>query len=156
MALRTGGKPVRKLTGLRALYFSYLYKMGALKKKPRRPSFAVREDIRRLDRRIEQMNFLSERRIDSREQLTLMRMEAEQEIAALLKERQKLYRYEPDPPQIAFLTSQLKERRKVVRLCKNIEQQSIEMERRMGAARLQEQRREPKAKEQKRTDDRRR
>lgn len=130
--------------------------MGALKKKPRRPSFAVREDIRRLDRRIEQMNFLSERRIDSREQLTLMRMEAEQEIAALLKERQKLYRYEPDPPQIAFLTSQLKERRKVVRLCKNIEQQSIEMERRMGAARLQEQRREPKAKEQKRTDDRRR
>ena len=156
MALRTGGKPVRKLTSLRALYFSYLYKMGALKKKPRRPSFAVREDIRRLDRRIEQMNFLSERRIDSREQLTLMRMEAEQEIAALLKERQKLYRYEPDPPQIAFLTSQLKERRKVVRLCKNIEQQSIEMERRMGAARLQEQRREPKAKEQKRTDDRRR
>ena len=130
--------------------------MGALKKKPRRPSFAVREDIRRLDRRIEQMNFLSERRIDSREQLTLMRMEAEQEIAALLKERQKLYRYEPDPPQIAFLTSQLKERRKVLMLCKNIEQQSIEMVRRMGAARLQEQRREPKAKEQKRTDDRRR
>ena len=32
--LRTGGKPLRKLTGLQALYFSYLYKMGAL---PRRP-----------------------------------------------------------------------------------------------------------------------
>lgn len=32
--LRTGGQRFRRLTGLRALYFSYLYKVGALRRKP--------------------------------------------------------------------------------------------------------------------------
>ena len=34
-----GGKPRRKLTGLRALYYRYLYELGALPRKPRRPSY---------------------------------------------------------------------------------------------------------------------
>lgn len=83
--LRTGGKSLRKLTGLRALYVSYLYKMGALPRKPSRSSFAVREDIRRLDKRIAQMQFLSKHRIDNREQLAALEKEAEVQISALLR-----------------------------------------------------------------------
>ena len=88
--LRTGGKSLRKLTGLRALYVSYLYKMGALPRKPSRSSFAVREDIRRLDKRIAQMQFLSKHRIDNREQLAALEKEAEAQISALLRERRML------------------------------------------------------------------
>lgn len=49
--------PKRKLTGLQKLYFSYLYRMGVLQQKPKRISYAVRSDIRKLDLRIRQMEF---------------------------------------------------------------------------------------------------
>ena len=52
-------RKARKLTGLRALYYRYLYELGALPLKPQRPSYAVRQDIRNLDKRIRQMEFLS-------------------------------------------------------------------------------------------------
>ncbi len=133
------GWPVRRVTGLRALYLSYLYKMGISRKKPRYCSYAVRADIRRLDQRIEQMRFLSVNRIDSREQLYAIRIEKEKQIAVLVKQRQKLYRYEPKSPQIPVLTEQLQRLRKTVKLCRNIEQQSVEMEQRMQAARQEEQ-----------------
>lgn len=47
--LRSEKKPRRKLTGLRALYYRYLYELGALPRKPRRPSYAVRQDAYKLD-----------------------------------------------------------------------------------------------------------
>ncbi|WP_394969683.1 relaxase/mobilization nuclease domain-containing protein, partial [Candidatus Allofournierella merdipullorum] len=47
-------RKARKLTGLRALYYRYLYELGALPRKPQRPSYAVRQDIRSLDKRIRQ------------------------------------------------------------------------------------------------------
>lgn len=49
--------PKKKLTGIQALYYSYLYQMGVLPKRPRRSPYAVREDIRKLDQRIEQIEF---------------------------------------------------------------------------------------------------
>ena len=42
--LHSGKKPHRKLTGLRALYYRYLYELGALPRKPRRSSYAVRQE----------------------------------------------------------------------------------------------------------------
>lgn len=130
-----------RLTGLRALYFSYLYKMGALPKKPRYPSFAVREDIRRLDKRIEQAEFIFKNHIEDRGQLAAIRQKAEDEIAVLIKQRQKLYRYEPGSPQIGVLTEQLQKLRHTAKLCRNIEIHSIEMEKRLQAAQMEEQRR---------------
>ena len=59
----------------------------------------------------------------------------------LLKERQKLYRYQPDSPQIGVLTEELKKLRHTVKLCRNIETHSIEMEQRLQAAQQEEQRR---------------
>lgn len=106
--LLLGETQPRRLSGLRALYFSYLYKMGALPKKPRYISYAVREDIRRLDQRIEQAEFIFQNKIEDRGQLNAIRQKAEDEIAVLIKQRQKLYRYEPGSQQIGLLTEQLK------------------------------------------------
>ena len=131
--LRTGGKPMRKLTGLRALYVSYLCKMGALPRRPSRSSFAVREDIRRLDKRIEQMKFLSEHRIDSREQLAALEKETEIEISELLRKRRMSYRENADPPDIVVLNERLRVLRNTAKLCREIAEQSAEMEKRMRA-----------------------
>ena len=139
-----GEKPPRRISGLRALYYSYLYKMGALPKKPRYPSFAVRQDIRKLDQRIEQAEFIFKNHIEDRGQLRAIRQKAEDEIAVLLKARQKLYRYQPDSPQIGILTEQLKKQRHTVKLCRNIETHSIEMEQRLQAAQQEEQQRQEK------------
>lgn len=137
--LRSGAIPSRRITGLRALYFSYLYKMGALKKKPRSINYAVREDIRKLDQRIEQMEFIFKNKIDDRGQLAAIRREKEAEITVLVKERQKFYRYQPGSSQIEILTKQLREFRHTAKLCRNIEIHSMEMEKRMQTARVEEQ-----------------
>ena len=131
--LRTGGKSLRKLTGLRALYFSYLYKMGALPRRPSRSSFAVREDIRRLDKRIAQMLFLSKHCIDNREQLAALEKEAESEISALLRKRRMLYQQKSNPPDLAVLNEKLHDLRKTAKFCREIAEQSAEMEKRMRA-----------------------
>ena len=131
--LRTSGKSLRKLTGLQALYFSYLYKMGALPRKPFRSSFAVREDIRRLDKRIAQMHFLSKHRIDNREQLAALEKEAEANISALLRERRMLYQQKSNPPDFVLLNEKLYDLRKTAKFCREIAKQSAEMEKRMKA-----------------------
>lgn len=136
-----GGKPARRLSGLRALYVSYLYQMGVLPKKPRYPSYAVRKDIRKLDQRIEQMEFIFRNQIEDRGQLAAIRQEKEREIDTLLKERRKLYRYEPGSPRIDLMTGQLKKLRHLVKLCRNIEIHSLEIEKRMQEAKLEEQQR---------------
>ena len=146
--LLLGETQPRKLTGLRALYFSYLYKVGALRKKPRYPSYAVREDIRKLDKRIEQAEFIFQNKIENRGQLNAIRQKAEDEIAVLVKQRQKLYRYEPGSPQIGVLTEQLKKLRHTVKLCRNIEIHSVEIEQRLQAAQVEEQRRQQREKEE--------
>lgn len=136
-----GEKPPRRISGLRALYYSYLYKMGALPKKPRYPSFAVRQDIRKLDQRIEQAEFIFKNHIEDRGRLRAIRQKAEDEIAVLIKQRQKLYCYEPGSQQIGLLTEQLKKLRHTAKLCRNIETHSIEMEQCLQAAQQEEQRR---------------
>ena len=137
--LLLGKKSSRRLTGLQALYFSYLYKMSVLPKKNRYPSYAVREDIRRLDQRIEQAEFIFKNEIEDRGQLAAIRQKAENEIAVLIKQRQKLYRCKSESSQIETLTEQLKKLRHTVKLCRNIESHSVQMEQRLLAAKLEEQ-----------------
>ena len=143
-----GEKPPRRCSGLRALYYSYLYKVRALPKKPRYLSYAVREDIRKLDQRIEQAEFIFQNQIDNRQQLISIRQKAEDEIAVLLKERRRLYRYEPDSQQIELLTGKLKELRQTAKMCRNIETHSIEMEQRLQEAHLEEQQHQAKIEKQ--------
>ncbi len=53
-------------------------------------------------------------------QLTTLRQKTEDEIVVLIKQRQKLYRYEPGSQQIGTGTEQLKKLRHTAKLCRNI------------------------------------
>lgn len=134
-----GDAPKKKLTGLQALYYSYLYQMGVLKKRPPRIHGLLREDIRRLDQRIEQMEFLQKRGIITREQLTAFQIPKEEQVVSLLKERRRLYRDEPDSPRIGEITNQLKKLRKEIKMSMQIEKHSREMEERMRQVEQQDQ-----------------
>ena len=151
--LRSGGKPRRKLTGLRALYYRYLYELGALPRKPRRPSYAVRQDAYKLDQRIRQMEFLSKHNIDTLEQLETYRQAKLGEIVQLTAERKSLYNDAPDSPRIQQITVALKQLRQEDRLCRKIAEHSLEVQQHLTEARRD--RDEQQQREQERARDRR-
>ena len=63
--------------------------------KPKRISYAVRSDIRKLDLRIRQMEFLQKEGINTREELAAYRKPLEEQVLSLMKERRTLYRKKP-------------------------------------------------------------
>ena len=130
--------PKRKLTGLQALYYFYLYQMGILRNRPPRISYLVREDIRRLDKRVEQMEFLQKHGITTREQLSGFRGSREEQVVSLLKERRRLYRIQPDSPRIGEISDQLKKLRREIKMSIQIETHSREMEERIRQAEQQD------------------
>ena len=75
------------MTGLRALYYRYLYELGALPRKPSRSSYAVRQDAYKLDQRIRLMEFLSKNNINTLAQLETHRQALQTEIRQLLTKR---------------------------------------------------------------------
>ena len=66
----------------------------------------------------------------------------------LLKQRQKLYRYKPDSPQISALTEKLRQLRHTAKLCRNIETHSVEMEKRLLAAQEEDRQRQEQEEKQ--------
>ena len=127
-------RKARKLTGLRALYYRYLYELGALPRKPQRPRYAVRQDIRSLDKRIRQMEFLSRHGIDTLDQLDAYRQAQEQAVADLLAERRQLHCVGPSDAvktRLAQITQALKPLRRDIRLCRQIAEQSVQMRERL-------------------------
>ena len=127
-------RKARKLTGLRALYYRYLYELSALPRKPQRPSYAVRQDIRNLDKRIRQMEFLSRHGIDTLAQLDAYRQAQEKVVGTLLTERRQLHRAELDnavQARLAQITQILKPLRRDIRLCRQIAVQSVQMQERL-------------------------
>ena len=134
--------PKKKLTGIQALYYSYLYQMGVLPKRPKRSPYAVREDIRKLDRRIEQIEFLLKHDIITREQLAAYREPLQKQIAELMKERRRLYRNggrETGEERLSEINEELKRLRKEVRMTVQIEKHSLEIEARLQEAEEQNQ-----------------
>lgn len=128
---RLRGKLPPPLKGLQALYYSYLYKMGAFPRKPRYPSYAVRQDIRSLDKRIQQMEFVFRNHIEDRGQLREMQAAAKRQIQELVTQRRKLYHTTPGSPEIEVLNQKLRPLQKTVRLCKAVEEHSMEIEARL-------------------------
>lgn len=151
--LHSGKKPCRKLTGLRALYYRYLYELGALPRKPRRPSYIVRQDAYKLDQRIRQMEFLSKHNIDTLEQLETYRQAKLGEIIQLTAERKSLYKTNPDSPRIQQVNTALKQLRQEERLCRKIAEHSLEVQQHLTEARRD--RAEQQKQEQERARDRR-
>src|SRR5699024_571879 len=108
--------------------------LGALPRKPQRPRYAVRQDIRNLDKRIRQMKFLSRHEIDTLDQLDAYRQAREQAVAALLAERRQLHCAEPSDEVKARLdqiTQALKPLRRDIRLCRQIAEHSVQMRERL-------------------------
>lgn len=133
---RLRGTPckARKLTGLRALYYRYLYELGALPRKPQCPSYIVRQDISNLDKSLRQMEFLLRHEIDTLGQLDAYRQAQEQAVADLLAERRQLHRAEPSDEvkaRLAQITQALKPLRRDIRLCRQIAEQSVQMRERL-------------------------
>ena len=133
--LHSGKKSRRKLTGLRALYYRYLYELGALPRKPSRSSYAVRQDAYKLDQRIQQMEFLSRNSIDTLTQLETYRQAKLGEIVQLTAERKSLYKANPNSPRIQQISTAIKQLRQEERLCRKIAEHSIEVQQHLTEAR---------------------
>ena len=151
--LHSGKKPCRKLTGLRALYYRYLYELGALPRKPRRPSYAVRQDAYKLDQRIRQMEFLSKHNIDTLEQLETHRKALQTEIGQLQTKRKQLPKTDDVQLQCESVHTALKQLRQEERLCRKIAEHSLEVQQHLTEARRD--RAEQQKQEQERARDRR-
>ena len=133
--LHSGKNPRRKLTGLRALYYRYLYELGALPRKPRRPSYAVRQDAYKLDQRIRQMEFLSKHNIDTLAQLETYRQALQTEIGQLQTKRKQLPKTDDVQSQRESVNTALKQLRQEGRLCRKIAEHSIEVQQHLTEAR---------------------
>ena len=151
--LHSGKKPHRKLTGLRALYYRYLYELGALPRKPSSSSYAVRQDAYKLDQRIRQMEFLSRNNIDTLTQLETHRQALQTEIRQLLTKRKQLPKTDEVQSQHESVNTALKQLRQEERLCRKIAEHSLEVQQHLTEARRD--RAEQQKQEQKRARDRR-
>lgn len=133
--LHSGKKPRRKLTGLRALYYRYLYELGALPRKPSRSSYAVRQDAYKLDQRVRQMEFLSRNNIDTLEQLETYRLALQTEIGQLQTKRKQLPKTDDVQLQCKSVHTALKQLRQEERLCRKIAEHSLEVQQHLTEAR---------------------
>jgi hypothetical protein len=144
-------KSTKKLKGLQALYFHYLYKMGILPKQRasnKRMHFLLREDIRYMDVLIAQNKLLCKNGIEKKEQLNIYQHDLEQQIKVLTETRKSIYnqvrRCQDDKistqykTQISGLSKQLAQLRKEVKLCVGIMCRSEEMQQKLHLIRQEE------------------
>ncbi|MDR2712042.1 MAG: relaxase/mobilization nuclease domain-containing protein [Clostridiales bacterium] len=131
----------RKITGLRALYFYYLYRMGAIPKKrepnPKQVYFLFREDIRFIQNISRETRLLVKHGIDTAEQLIAHKDRLAAQINLLYNQRKDLRKQirgigdegklAAVKTEITALSEQMGELRREVRLCDDIEKRSAEM-----------------------------
>ena len=123
------GKP-RKLKGFRALYFKYLYLLGAVpKRRPKnRAAFVSRAEIIKFDRYQEQFQYLMKNRIETAGQLSMQYDALQASIDTLTDQRRELYKIrraghggDAITDEIASLTARVRELRRELKLCVRIE-----------------------------------
>lgn len=120
----------RKLTGFRALYFKYLYLLGAVpRRRPKnRAAFLMREEIIRFDRYQQEFLYLMKKRIETTEQLSMQYDALQAEIDALTDYRRDLYGIrraghggDAIVEEITKVTGRLRILRRELKLCVRIE-----------------------------------
>lgn len=146
----------RKITGFRALYFYYCYKLGIFPKdRPQnrvRLHFLMREDLLKLNNISQEVRLLARHQIDTVEQLALYKKEQEVNIRELSAKRRvlqnalrtKAVRDSPEQAdahraQIRELSERLKALRREVHLCDDIAERSGVMAEKLKAVREDEQ-----------------
>ncbi len=147
-----GALPKRKLTGYRALYYHYLYKMGILPKN-RTPAgrvpFTLREELYKLEQVNAETKLLCIHHIDTAEQLSAYQSSIEARMDIITAERKSLRnraRSCRDSTQAASLreqatklTGQLSVLRREVKLCTGIRERSEVIPQKVKQAKLEEQ-----------------
>ena len=101
---------------------------------PHAYEYAVRQDIRNLDKRIRQMEFLFRHSIDTLQQLDAYRQTQEQAVDALLTERRQLHKAAPNDAvkaRLTQITQSLKPLRRDIWICRQIAEQSVQMQKRL-------------------------
>ncbi len=145
---RVRGKPQKKVTGLRALYFRYCYELHIIVKRPasvKRVSFLLREDIAKLDRLDAETRFLGKHHIGTMEELTAHREAALMEVDTLTAQRQELRKdlrrltrrgdsagIDEVKQNIRSLSGRIRAARKEVVLCDGIAQRSGQVRGNLG------------------------
>jgi hypothetical protein len=131
----------KRMTGLRALYFYYLYRMGVLPKRrepnPKRVYFLFREDIRFIQNISRETRLLVTHKIDTADQLSVHKDSLTVQMNELyiarkhLRNRTRSIRDDDTlvavRAEIAALTDKISELRREVRLCEDIDKRSAEM-----------------------------
>ena len=134
-------KPHRK-AGLRALYFYYLYRMGAIPKKrepnPKQVYYVFREDIRYIRRISEETRLLAKHHIDTDVQLKAHQDSLNTQMAALVAKRNQLRnklkrvrdeaRIVATKGEISDLSKDIGKLRREVSLCDEIDRRSRDIE----------------------------
>lgn len=149
---------VKRVGGLRGLYYHYCYLLGAFQKRPDRTLTAsMRADVRKMQQISEQARLLCKNRIDTGEQLAAHRDMVEQQRIALCKERARLrYRQRKEPEgsqrdefkkQIASLTKQIGRKIHERELCDGIAARSGAMRESIQSVRQQSPEKEGKTHE---------
>lgn len=119
-----------KLKGFRALYFKYLYLLGAIpKRRPNsRAALFSRTEVIKFDRYQEQFRYLMKKRIETAAQLSMQYDALQAEIDALADRRKELYHQrragdesDSTAAEITELTSGLRALRRELKLCVRIE-----------------------------------
>lgn len=155
----------RKITGFRALYFYYCYKLGIFPKgRPQnraRLHFLLREDLLKLNNITQEVRLLARHQIDTAEQLALYKKEQEVNIRELSAKRRvlqnalrtKAVRDSPKQAdahraQIRELSERLKALRREVHLCDDIAERSGVMAEKLKAVREDAQKQQQKEEQQ--------
>lgn len=156
---------VCKITGFRALYFYYCYKLGIFPKgRPQnrtRLHFLLREDLLKLNNISQEVRLLARHQIDTAEQLALYKKEQEVNIRELSAKRRvlqnalrtKAVRDSPKQAdahraQIRELSERLKALRREVHLCDDIAERSGVMAEKLKAVREDAQKQRQKEEQQ--------
>lgn len=134
-------KETKKLKGFQALYVKYMFQMGILPEhqtRNQRVPFSMKQDLKHLDAITEQVSYLFKHEIIDIESLSSRLAQLTNEKAQLtckIKNLCKLIRQSDDPVNIEKLQSDhettqkiLKQIRKEIRLCENIQKRSEALE----------------------------
>lgn len=150
--LSTRGTRLRKVEGLRGLYFYYLYKLGYLPKdKPRNNSrvhYLLREDLMKLDKLSNEAKLLEQYGINTVVELFSYKSKVEKEIETLTENRKQLRNKSKRKncsnlnevkEDISEIGKRLKELRKEILLINDIAERSNEIEEKLEQAEIDEQ-----------------
>jgi len=130
-----------KVGGLRGLYLWYAFRMGNIQKggiSSHKTHYLLREDIRKLEKRERMAALLVKNHIDSIEQLHIHRDECKKMIAMLSQERSRLWQRKESETvnsRLEEIKVYLKVLRREVRICDEIEEDSLLLEQKRKALR---------------------